>query len=387
MYSHIQNEKGATLLICLAIMFLLTGVALMSVNRASTDIDLSYNQIHSEKAFYIAEAGIKKAVAEIEQDINWSNGFTDVSFSDGEYSVIRIDSTIDTLLHDTILLISTGSIQHSRGKVQVWMVPEVYHPFAFSMFADELMDIRNSLNTDSYHSDSGYATTSLNDDGDIGSNGTVSISNGAFIGGDAFTSSDGDLIINTGATVTGDTSSVADEMEIPSISADEFSEAESNNAASTGLSGSYTYNPMDDSFVSSGDVVFTEGIYYFSSFVLKNSASLSIPPGDHVEIYVEGDIEIRNSGDVNPAGSPSDLIFYSSGDLLLNNSSELFGVFYCPDGTADLRNSSDYYGSIVANQIIGHNSADFHYDRKLKDIHKKDYTNYEITAWNEIDEF
>jgi hypothetical protein len=115
-----------------------------------------------------------------------------------------------------------------------------------------------------------------------------------------------------------------------------------------------------------------------------NSAALTVAPGEEVTIYVTGDIEIKNSGDVNPDGDPSALTFFSQGDLILKNSGTIHGLFYAPDGTADLRNSSDFFGSIVANDIVAHSSAEFHYDRELEKIKKGKTGNLDLVAWKEI---
>ena len=79
------------------------------------------------------------------------------------------------------------------------------------------------------------------------------------------------------------------------------------------------------------------------------------------------------------------MIFYSQGDLVLKNSGTITSVFYCPEGSADLRNSSDFFGSIIANDIIAHNSAGFHYDRELDKFRRKSEKFLDKIAWKEVD--
>jgi len=38
----------------------------------------------------------------------------------------------------------------------------------------------------------------------------------------------------------------------------------------------------------------------------------------------------------------------------------------------------------VANDIIAHNSANFHYDRSLAEIQRKGEDNFDIVAWCEL---
>ncbi len=96
------------------------------------------------------------------------------------------------------------------------------------------------------------------------------------------------------------------------------------------------------------------------------------------------DIELKHSAEVNPGGNPSSLVFLSQGDFVLKNSGEISAAFYSPDGSADLRNSGEYFGSIAANDIIAHNSALFHYDRSLADYDFGDTGDWDIVAWKEL---
>lgn len=381
----IDNESGAALLIVLALLALLGSVAIMSVDRTDTDVELSYNQMHEEQAFYVAEAGAKKAMLKLDEDRSWRNGYANEPIGAGNFTVVVIDSSVSAALVETILVRAVGNVQNASACVEISVVPEIINPYSFSLFGKSSVDVRNSFCTDSYNSDSGsYNTTVLDENGDIGSNGSVVIANAADIGGDVSTATEGALSINVGATITGDTTSTAPESDFPSITADQFNEAEANNSNLTGLSGSYSYNSVNQSFISSGSVTFTTGVYYFESFILKNSAELIIPAGDEVIIYVNGDIEVKNSGDINPYGDPGDLQFLSSGDVVLKNSSEFTGIVYAPDGEIDLRNSADVYGAVVGDDLINHNSACFHYDRNLGNIQWERENGVDQVAWLEV---
>ncbi len=385
MRTILNSERGSALLIALCLMGMLTLAALLAVNTSNTDVDLAFNQLNADKAFYIAEAGAKRGIAEIRTDRTWNSGFTNLTFGGGAFSVTIADSTTDPGLVDTIIVTSSGEANGASATVEITLIPEYIYPFRYAMFADDIVDIRNSMETDSYASDSGtYLSTVLNEYGDVGSNGIVDINNGAIINGDAVTSLAGGLSVNTGAIVTGNVTDTAPPQILDIVPQSEYDSALANNSASTGLSGSYTYDPVTHAFETDGDVIFQSGVYYFSTFTLLNSASVTLAPGAQVTIYVTGDIEIKNSGDVNPTGDPGDLIFYSQGDLVLKNSGTIHGVFYAPDGDADLRNSADFFGSIVAGEIVAHNSSGFHYDRRLSRIKKGDTGDVLLIAWKEL---
>jgi len=381
----ISNSKGSALLIALALILLVAAVALVGVEQASTDIELSYNQIHENQAFYVAESGAIKAFALLNTDSAWRAGFNDEPFGEGVFTVTLRDSTDDAGLNDTVIVRSRATVDGSRSTVEFTLVPDLVNLFEYAMFADNLIEIKNSFVTDSYNSDSGkYAATRLDDGGDVGSNGTISVNLGATIGGDVSTSQTGGATVHAGATVTGTISDDTPEVDLPSIPDEEFAWAASVSAAKTGLSGACTYKSSSKDLQATGPFELTSGVYYFSSMELRNSASLQLAPGAKVTIYVAGDININNSAEINVGGESGDLMIYSKGSLYLKNSGTIKAVFYNPEGTADLRNTGEFYGSIVANDIIAHNSANFHYDRSLAEIQRKGKDNFDMVAWCEL---
>ncbi len=388
MNKYLRNNRGSALLMSLCLLFMLTLIGIMALQNSNTDIDLAFNKSHSDKAFYIAEAGAKRAVVEIWSDPSWDAGFAEVSFAGGKYSVTITDSSDNSALDDTVIVTATGRLPDAASTVEIMLARKVSYPFQAALFGDDNVDLKNSMETDSYNSDSGtYASTQEYMHGDVGSNGTITVKNGAHVGGDVVTSQTGGATVHPGSVVTGSVIDDAPHQDIETIPQSEYDYAAVDNDNLTGISGSYSYDPSTYAFESTSDVVLGDGVYYFSSLILKNSASLSIAPGAQAIVYVTGDIEIKNSGDVNVDGDPADLIFYSRGDIVLKNSGELRGVFYSPGGSGDLRNSGDFYGSIVANDIIVHNKALFHYDRALSKLKKKFDGKLKQVAWQEIQSF
>ncbi len=380
-----DNERGSALLMTLGLMGMLCLIGILAVDNSTNDVEMSFNQLNAEKATYIAEAGAMRAFAEIQADDTWAAGFSGIAFNDGIYSVVVIDSSADSTLADTILVQSTSLTDGASATIELSLAPDVYHPFRHAMFADDAVDIRNSMTVDSYNSDSGsYAATRTTTDGDVGSNGTIDISNGGFVGGNVTTSLAGGNSIHSGATVTGSISDSAPESTLPEIPASEYTWAESVSQAPTGFTGSYSYNSSTKALLSTGNLELADGVYFFSSIILKNSASLTVAPGANVTIYITGDIEMKNSSEMNPTGNPSDLMILSQGDFVLKNSGDIHATFYSPNGDADLRNSGEFYGSIASETIVAHNSATFHYDRNLGDITFPGTGNVQIVAYRDL---
>lgn len=89
----LQDESGAVLLLTMMLMivFALLTVSLFDFLTASTQI--TGNHRLELRTLGIADAGIEAAVNELRADPYWTAGFSDESFSDGEYTV-TVDSNI-----------------------------------------------------------------------------------------------------------------------------------------------------------------------------------------------------------------------------------------------------------------------------------------------------
>lgn len=388
MLKYINNDNGAALLIVLALMAMLSIVAFMSVDRSTTDIELSYNQLHEDQAFYIAEAGAKQALRELNEDNDWRTGYVREALGDGSFSVEIIDSTIDASLYDTIIVRSTGRVQAAAATVEFENVPEYRHPFKYAMFAEAGISLDRNTCTDSYNSDSGsYVDTYLDSLGSLGTNGTVSTSKDVVIGGDVQTATPGGLSFGVNNTVNGDTTSTMDSVNLDLIPASEFEWAKLTSNALSGISGSgYTYNNATKSLSSgsSGSIELQSGVYYFSSIELEQDSKLTLAPGADVTIYVTGDVVLRQNSTINDGGNPADLIVYSDGGTLqFDQGNTFYGGFYGPNAHIQYDQTTQVFGSLVGNTIQMDKGACFHYDRNLMNLTKGTTGLIYMVAWSE----
>ncbi|UCE24735.1 MAG: pilus assembly PilX N-terminal domain-containing protein, partial [Candidatus Zixiibacteriota bacterium] len=231
-----KNERGGALLVTLAVMIMLTIAAIMAVNTAQTDMDLSFNRLHSDQAFYVAEAGLMTAFAELNKDNDWNDGYSNEIFENGTFSVAVIDSFVEVALFDTIILRAAGSIMDANANVEAMVVPEYFHPFEYAVYADINLSMDQNTWTDSYNSDLGtYDATADSVDGDLASNGTMVIDHTAIVGGDVSTSLDGGISVCATCTVYGDTATNIDPYTFPTIPDSVYDWAQLNTAAPGGL--------------------------------------------------------------------------------------------------------------------------------------------------------
>ena len=384
-----KNQSGSALLITMALMVMLTLLSIVAVNRSTTDIELSYNQLHSDKAFYVAEAGIKRAFTELQEDEFWTAGFVKQSIGDGIYNVTVIDSSTVAALDDTVLLRSHGVVDGASASLEAMVVPFWINPFMYAAFGDTLIQYDKLSCSDSYNSDSGtYVDTQDPLGGDVGTNGTMTLSGGATIGGDATVSEGGTLDISGGSTVTGDTITGGDAQTVEPIPDIEFDSAQYYNNASSGISGTnYSYNSSNDKLVvrKNGDVTLTTGIYYFSNIKIEMGAQLILAPGAEVVIYLTNSFTAAQDSKLNSMGIPTNLQIYSKGTTFeVSQSTEMYASVYAPNADIAINQNDMLYGSLIGKSVTLSQGACIHYDRTLSKVTKRQMGEVAMIAWKEM---
>ena len=89
-----RDERGMALAIVLFVMVMLTLLGVLGIYRVGRDVDQAGDFRRDSQAFYIAEAGIYRAVAELNDDINWTGPFTNLAFANGNFTVTRTDPDV-----------------------------------------------------------------------------------------------------------------------------------------------------------------------------------------------------------------------------------------------------------------------------------------------------
>ena len=65
MFRTIKNQSGVVLIVCLAILFMLSLIGIASITTSNTDMDIADNEYRTTGAFYAAESGLERAAAGI----------------------------------------------------------------------------------------------------------------------------------------------------------------------------------------------------------------------------------------------------------------------------------------------------------------------------------
>ncbi len=120
--STINNEQGMALFIALMLVLMLSVVGLGIIKSSNDEISIAGNEMHEMKAFYAAEAGLDKAVAQI-QTAYEASGTPPDTLPAGTLSVscitIQYNTTQDTVVQK---IITKGSLAGLNGSVTPYKI-------------------------------------------------------------------------------------------------------------------------------------------------------------------------------------------------------------------------------------------------------------------------
>ena len=389
---RLRDQHGSAILVTLALILMLSGIGLLSLNRANTDVDLTYNAVRHDQAFYAAEAGLQEAMATINADFAWRKGFAKRKVGDATYWVVVLDSSLSPAIKDDTVVIRSaaivGSLEVASAAMELWLTPEYYNPFKYALFADSGISMEQASCTDSYNSDSGtYAATVDTLGGDIASNWNIDLQGGSTAGGNISTAG-GTLTFSGGSSAYGDTTSTANPFVLDTIPDADVAYAKTNNSAIMGMSGSgFSYDPSTGNLKSGrfGDITLTSGVYYFNDVSLGQSTKLKLAPGAKVTIYLTGTFSAGQDAALNPNGDPADFQVYSKGpSFTLQQGAEFRGAFFGPNADFTVHQNSLLYGSIVAKTAQLEQGSCLHYDRNLLKLKTPQIIAYRTVAWREL---
>ncbi|HEX2897918.1 MAG TPA: pilus assembly PilX N-terminal domain-containing protein [candidate division Zixibacteria bacterium] len=387
--SEISNNRGSAILIVIALIAMLTAVAIVSIDRSNSDLDLAGNQVSEEQAFYAAESGAERALVELNANFAWRGPILDAQIDGRKYAVILLDSSWNPALMDTILIKSTANYSSAVVNLESWVAPDYFRPFEWAAFGADSVIMRNTGCTDSYNSDSGtYSSTVENDYGSVGSNGYIKLSNTANINGGAETAQQGGITTDNSSSVNGDTSTTVPAQQMDFVTDAEYAWAKTTSSAPGGLSGKYSYNSTTYALTLNNKydtLVLTSGVYYFSSISLGEQSSIKLAPGAEVTIYMTGNMSLNQGASVNPGGIPSDFFIYSKGTQLnINQGTEFRAAFWGPNANIKVEQNTSVYGALSGKSVRVVNSACIHYDRSLLRYTRDEIERMKMVAWRQI---
>ena len=393
-----SNQRGMALLTTLIFVFVLVTLAVALLTMTNNDSKMSTLQRASNKAFYLAETGIEKALYNLNVDESYpivseegksawrpddSSPFTEGTSK--EYFELTIEN-IGLLEGETddegiIEIISTGIVnkqKFSSAQRKIKVIAKIdffeYTTYKYAILADKLV---------LFHQD-------VTVNGDIHSNDDIEVTGNQFV----------DKYDGT-ATCSGDNNEVNSEntyvtpVPIPEINYSELYDTAVDEGEETHVyNGNYILQNSNETW---------SGIHYIKgNFTLKEGSTLTVNNG---AIIVEGDVNMHHSAileinkPVDEDGYPIEgdpfwekpyahLAIVATGDIELKNSSTTInGVVQTTKTNGEIRvkNGATIIGSAIATTVKFYNTSSIIYNEKtLSEITTRGDPFYKKTSWQEV---
>jgi hypothetical protein len=280
----------------------------------------------------------------------------------------------------------------------------------FGAFGKEFLHLDSNARIDSYDSRLGTYESQLvasptgsnahaRQNGDVGSNGDVSLDQNAKVHGDAIAGVDHATIVLGNAVVTGERTTNTSEVELPPISVPSYA-----NHGSLTVNTSTTFNSGDRTYgtlrVGSSKTLTIRGPANIvaSSLVLNSGSKIAIDDSaGPVVMYVLDNFIMNSNTSIRPDSlNPANFTLNLLSDNVINpevtvqldtvdfdSNSKIWGVVYAPNARVVLDSNFELHGSLMARSLDVDSNATFHFDEALVDATASGSPIFETVAWRE----
>jgi len=384
----LSNQKGMALLATLIFVFVLVTLAVALLTMTNNDTKMSTLQRESNKAFYLADAGIEDALWKLNtivenggEGIDWRPTNEPDPGTATEYYQVSIED-IDT---DKIKITSTGVVlggKFSSGKRKIEVTAEIDYiitaMYKYAILADKIILFQGTPGPDIT--------------GDVHSNDDILVS-GQFdenYDGNATSSGDNNDLDDTGD----DSNTGVPEKDIPTV---DYTELKARALTDEAASGNIHYH-TSDVILGNGEVRNWTGIHYIEgNLEAKNGSTINVTNGaiiatGNVDIKEGATFDINNDDTYIKADDPiTALALVAQGNIkIYAKSSILTGIVQSilPDGNSEgfieLKNGCEVTGSVIADTVYLRNKTAVNYTSIMNQFTTKGDHFFKKTSWREV---
>jgi len=241
------------------------------------------------------------------------------------------------------------------------------------------IDMKGTPRTDSYRSSLGsYSSQSPRDNGDICSDGPISVVGNAIVNGDANPGRGHTTTITGNAVVTGNTTPRSRPLNLPAVDTHEVSQTNDNDAIKDpgkgppgkGPPGKGPGSPLDSdrNFTLTGTTkcYIPPGDYYFNNMTLTGQSELRLEEDGKVRIYLTGDLQTAGGKLANSTGVPDNLqVLMTGGKATITGNIDMHAVIYAPNTEVTVTGTGALFGAVVGKTLDMSGTGDIHYDEDL----------------------
>jgi len=342
------------------------------------------------RARYLCEAGLSDAVYDMACGGNGDVGSQQepVDYGNGDYWV---DTT--NLGGELYQVVATGRESRAGARLELTLQRTTHNVFEWGAFGDEVLVMDSNARTDSYDATVGtYASQAVNgsgssayakSNGDVGSNGDITLNANVKVFGDSMAGVGGSTtIVGSNVTLSGTTTPQTEVLDLPEIDVPLIASSGPMNVTGT----TTVIPPGDHSWTnftvqgSSKVTVTGPARLVIDNYHLKSNAQMVIDATNGpVEMYVYDDFILdSNTLLASTANMPVDLSVNLLSDNVINpevkvqldiitfdSNAKMYGTIYAPSAIIDIDSNFELFGSLVARRVLLDSNSRIHYDESL----------------------
>ena len=406
---HVKTSAGREGSTLVVVALLMAAVAMLSLSFL-TVLRGAQNESNGSReslaALYACEAGVTLAIDELRTGGDGTIGSKQAPQSIGDQGFWVTASDIGS---GRTSLMAYGRDDRSEVGVEVVVQQTPQGFFRWAAFGEENLHMDSNARTDSYDStlgdydsqavNGGGSNQYANTEGDVGSNGPISMDSNIGVYGDA-SPGPGESVTGDLANITGNTIPMPNKIELPDIvvpsiplNADTYLVS----ASTTLPSGTYHWNNFA---VANSKTLTINGpaTIVVSNFVLKSGSSLIVnASGGPVEFFVIDDFKLNSNTTIRSGTKdPSEIAFNLLSDNILDpgidvvfdedlvdfdSGSMMYGTIYAPSAAVTIDSNFELFGAMVARRVDLASNCRIHYDERLATLNDGGDPVYETLCW------
>jgi hypothetical protein len=391
---------------------LMAGVAMLSLSfltvLRSSHLE-NQGSRESLSALYACEAGLSLALDELKLGADGDIGTENAPIASGGHE-FWVEAT--DIGDGRIALVSRGSDDDASMGVELVVQPEASGFFRWAAFGDEELHMDSNSRTDSYDSADGtYASQQVNGsgsnayantDGDVGSNGSITMDSNVGVWGDASPGPGGSVSGNL-ANISGSTTPTSSTIALPAIvlpAAPSATDLTVSTASYTLASGTHSFAKLQVNVGKSLHVVGPATIVC-NDFVLKSNSSVTVDASaGKVEFFVVNDFVLNSNTTIaSDDNEPADIAFNLLSDNVLDpgidvnfdedlvdfdSGSKMYATIYAPSAAITIDSNFELFGSLVARRVDLDSNCRIHFDEALATAANGGEVAYQSLCWRVI---
>ncbi len=358
------------------------------------------------RARYVCEAGLSDAVLDMAGGGSGDVGSKQnpIEYGNGQYWV---DTT--NLGNDLYQVVATGRESRVGARLELTVQRTTHNVFEWGAFGDEFLVMDSNARTDSYNATLGtYASQAVNgsgstlhakSNGDVGSNGDITLMQNVKVWGDALPGpGESTTIVGTNVSLSGGTAPQTETMELPPIDVPLiYSSGNKTITGTTDVIAAGDHAWTDFTLAKDAKVkVMGPARLVFENFHLKSNSQFIVDASaGPVEMYVLDDFILDSNTLVSSTTQkPVDIEVNLLSDNVINpeikvqldivtfdSNAKMFGTIYAPSAIIDIDSNFELFGSLVARRVSLDSNARIHYDESLATAQSLSEYTFATVCW------